>query len=249
MSFHVIIPARYEARRLPGKPLRDIAGKPMIQRVYERGLESGAGSVTIATDDLHVEKAVKEFGGNVVLTSDHHESGTDRVAEAVQILDLGDHEIIVNLQGDEPLMSPELVGHVAKQLAEDKQADVATACIAISDMAQLADPNVVKVVFGQHGHALYFSRAPIPWLRDDDAETGQKAWRHIGLYAFRCDYLQAFSQMSSCWLEQHESLEQLRVLWHGGTISVYETDEDPGHGIDTQEDLLKVRRLFGDDTI
>jgi len=249
MSFHIIIPARYEAKRLPGKPLRDIAGKPMIQHVYERGMESGASSVTVATDDLHVENAVKEFGGNVVLTSDHHLSGTDRLAEAVQILDLGDHEIIVNLQGDEPLMSPELVGHVAEQLVTDKQADVATACIAIEGPDQVTDPNVVKVVFGQQGHALYFSRAPIPWLRDEGEFGARKAWRHIGLYAYRCDYLQSYAQLDSCWLEHHEALEQLRVLWHGGTIAVYETDSDPGHGVDTQEDLLKVRRLFGDESI
>jgi 3-deoxy-manno-octulosonate cytidylyltransferase (CMP-KDO synthetase) len=249
MSFHVIIPARYEAKRLAGKPLRDIAGKPMIQHVYERGLESGAGSVTVATDDLHVENAVRDFGGQVVLTSDHHLSGTDRLAEAVQILGLGDHEIIVNLQGDEPLMSPGLIGQVAAKLEQDKQADVATACTALDDEQLIADPNTVKVVCNRNGHALYFSRAPIPWLRDQDNGEVRRAWRHIGLYAYRCDYLQAFTQMDNSWLEQHEALEQLRVLWHGGTIVVHETDTDPGHGVDTLQDLLHVRRLFGDDTV
>ena len=249
MSFHIIIPARYEATRLPAKPLRDIAGKPMVQHVYERGMESGAVSVTVATDDLRVEKAVREFGGHVVLTSDHHASGTDRLAEAVQILGLDDDEIVVNLQGDEPLMSPALISQVARRLQDDAEADVATACITIDDPAQVQDPHVVKVVFDAHGHALYFSRAPIPWLRDDELEPDRKAWRHIGLYAYRCDYLQTFAGMDSCWLEQHESLEQLRVLWNGGTISVYETDVDPGHGVDTMDDLLRVRRLLGDDTV
>ncbi len=244
MTFHIIIPARFESTRLPGKPLLDIAGKPMIQHVYERAMETGAASVTVATDNLQVEEVVRGFGGNACLTSDRHISGTDRLAEAAQIIGLSDNDLVVNLQGDEPLMSASLITQVAETLKNDKQAVVATASIQIDDLAQISDPNVVKVVVDGAGHALYFSRSTIPCLRDLDSNSEHKVFRHIGLYAYRSGYLAEFTQLEPCTLEQVEALEQLRVLWHGGKIAVMETTEDPGHGVDTPEDLQRARGLF-----
>jgi len=244
MSFHIIIPARYESTRLPGKPLLDIAGKPMVQHVYERAIETGAVSVTVATDNLQVEEVVRGFGGNACLTSDRHVSGTDRLAEAVQIIGLSDDDLIVNLQGDEPLMPASLITQVAETLKNDIQAVVATACILIDDPIHIDDPNVVKVVTDSFGHALYFSRSTIPFLREVNSGHEHKVFRHIGLYAYRCNYLAEFTQLESCELEQIEALEQLRVLWHGGKIAVLETTEDPGHGVDTPEDLQRVRVIF-----
>ena len=244
MTFHIIIPARFESTRLPGKPLLDIAGKPMIQHVYERAMEAGAASVTVATDNLQVEEAVREFGGDAVLTNDRHLSGTDRVAEAAQIIGLSDNELVVNLQGDEPLMPASLISSVAESLHNDKQAVVATASVQISEAAQASDPHVVKVVVDRFGHALYFSRAPIPYLRDLDSTIEHQLYRHIGLYAYRCGYLAEFTQLEPCMLEHVEALEQLRVLWHGGKIRVLQTDDEPGHGVDTPADLQRVREFF-----
>ncbi len=244
MTFHIIIPARYESTRLPGKPLLDIAGKPMIQHVYGRALEAGAASVTVATDDLRVEQAVRDFGGNACLTNDRHVSGTDRLAEAAQIIGLSDNDLVVNLQGDEPMMPASLITHVAETLQKDKQAVVATACIMIENREQISDPNVVKVVKDYRGHALYFSRSAIPFLRDTESAHKHTVFRHIGLYAYRCGYLAEFTQMPPCVLEQAEALEQLRVLWQGGKIAVMETTEDPGHGVDTPDDLERVRQVF-----
>ncbi len=244
MSFHIIIPARYESTRLPGKPLLDIAGKPMIQHVYQRAIEAGAVSVAVATDNLQVEEAVRGFGGNACLTSDRHVSGTDRLAEAAQIIGLSDNDLVVNLQGDEPLMPASLISDVAQTLQDDKKAVMATASILINDPTQISDPNVVKVVADSVGHALYFSRSAIPFLRDVNRDYEHKIFRHIGLYAYRCGYLAEFTQLKPCALEQVEALEQLRVLWHGGKIAVLETTDDPGHGVDTPEDLRRVRDLF-----
>jgi 3-deoxy-manno-octulosonate cytidylyltransferase (CMP-KDO synthetase) len=247
MTFHIIIPARFESSRLPGKPLLDIAGKPMIQHVYERGMEAGAASVTVATDNLRVEEVVRDFGGNACLTNDRHVSGTDRLAEAAQIIGLSDNDLVVNLQGDEPLMPASLITSVAETLNNDKKADVATACVLIEDPAQVNDPHVVKVVVDRFGHALYFSRAGIPFFRDAetaDVEIQHRVFRHIGLYAYRCGFLAEFTQLEHCNLEHIEALEQLRVLWHGGKIAVMEATEEPGHGVDTQEDLQRVRDLF-----
>ncbi|MEA1888772.1 MAG: 3-deoxy-manno-octulosonate cytidylyltransferase [Pseudomonadota bacterium] len=244
MTYHIIIPARFESTRLPGKPLLDIAGRPMIQHVYERAMEAGAASVTVATDNLRVEEVVRGFGGNACLTNDRHVSGTDRLAEAAQIVGLSDNDLVVNLQGDEPLMPVSLITHVAETLQNDKQAVVATACIQINDAVQISDPNIVKVVSDSVGHALYFSRSTIPWLRDGDSDHDHRVYRHIGLYAYRCGYLAEFTQLEHCVLEQVEALEQLRVLWHGGKIAVMETTEDPGHGVDTPDDLQRVRALF-----
>ncbi|HDH16390.1 MAG TPA: 3-deoxy-manno-octulosonate cytidylyltransferase, partial [Gammaproteobacteria bacterium] len=168
----------------------------------------------------------------------------DRLAEAVQIIGLSDNELVVNLQGDEPLMPASLISHVAQTLQNDKQAVVATASILINDPTQISDPNVVKVVADSVGHALYFSRSTIPCLRDVNSDHEPRIFRHIGLYAYRCGYLSEFSQLEPCVLEQVEALEQLRVLWYGGKIAVMETTEDPGHGVDTPEDLQKVRALF-----
>ncbi len=244
MSFHIIIPARYESTRLPGKPLLDIAGKPMIQHVYRRAMEAGAASVTVATDNLQVEEVVRGFGGNACLTSDRHVSGTDRLAEAAQIIGLTDDDLVVNLQGDEPLMPVSLITQVAETLKNDTQAVVATACILIDDLVHIDDPNVVKVVTDSFGHALYFSRSMIPFLREVNSGHEHKVFRHIGLYAYRCNYLAEYTQLESCELEKIEALEQLRVLWHGGKIAVMETNEDPGHGVDTPEDLQRVRVIF-----
>lgn len=244
MAFHIIIPARFESTRLPGKPLLDIAGKPMIQHVYERAMEAGAESVTVATDNLRVEEVVREFGGNACLTNDLHVSGTDRLAEAAQIIGLSDDDLVVNLQGDEPLMPASLITHVAETLKKDKQAVVATSCVRIVDPAEINDPNIVKVVTDRFGHALYFSRAAIPFLRDLESEIEHRVFRHIGLYAYRCGFLAEFTQFTPSTLEHVEALEQLRVLWYGGKISVLETTDDPGHGVDTPDDLQRVRDLL-----
>ena len=244
MTFHIIIPARYESTRLPGKPLLDIAGKPMIQHVYERAIEAGAASVTVATDNLRVEEVVREFGGNACLTNDLHMSGTDRLAEAAQIIGLSDDDLVVNLQGDEPLMPASLISHVAETLENDKQAVVATSCVRIVDSAEINDPNIVKVVTDRLGHALYFSRAAIPFLRDRESEIERRVFRHIGLYAYRCGFLAEFTQFAPSSLEHVEALEQLRVLWYGGKIAVLETTNDPGHGVDTPNDLQRVRGLL-----
>ncbi len=250
MSFRVIIPARHASSRLPGKPLLDIAGRPMIEHVYRRALESGAESVVVATDDRRIAEAVAEFGGEACMTADTHRSGTDRLAEAVQKLGFADDEIIVNLQGDEPLMAPTLLKQVADGLAKAQQADMATLCTRIQTAAELFDPHVVKVIMDRDGYAIYFSRAVIPWDRDAFAVTtetlpdGAEHYRHLGIYAYRAGFLKHYNQLDSCHLEQMESLEQLRVLWHGGRIHVAEAVELPGHGIDTEGDLEKVRAIL-----
>lgn len=240
---HVIIPARYASTRLPGKPLLDIAGKPMIQRVYERACESGAQSVVIATDDERIRTAAAGFGARVCLTAAHHRSGTERLAEAVAQLGLGPEEIVVNLQGDEPLMPSGLIRQVAETLAARRTAAVATACCPLADGADFNDPNVVKVVCDKDGFALYFSRAPIPYPRDRPSGT-RGALRHIGIYAYRAAYVQRYVTLAPSPLEETEQLEQLRVLWHGGRIAVYTTDQAPALSVDTPEDLERVRRLF-----
>lgn len=253
MSFHVIIPARYASTRLPGKPLLDIGGKPMLQHVCERAEESGAASVTVATDDQRIADAVERFGGKVCMTGEHHQSGSERLAEAAKLLGLGDDDIVVNLQGDEPLMPPSLLAQVAQLLEGDHGADMATLCTRIHTAAELFDPHVVKVVMNAQGNALYFSRAVIPWDRDAFAVTTEalleKAlhYRHLGIYAYRAGFLQRYITMEPCGLERMESLEQLRVLWHGGHIQVAEAVELPGPGVDTEVDLEKVRELVAGD--
>ncbi len=239
---HVIIPARYASTRLPGKPLLDIAGKPMIQHVYERARESGAQSVTVATDDVRIRAACEKFGAKVVMTSEAHRSGTERLAEAIQKLALGPDEIVVNVQGDEPLMPPAVIRRTAETLAAHADAVVATVCCPIHDAAEFRNPNVVKVVSDVRGYALYFSRAPIPYPRDGGRSPA--AHRHIGLYAYRAGYVAQYVRIAPSPHEQAEQLEQLRVLWHGGRIAVWVTNEAPPAGVDSPEDLERVRQYL-----
>lgn len=250
MAFHVIIPARYAASRLPGKPLLDIAGKPMLQHVCERALESGAASVTVATDDSRIAEATRSFGVEVCMTAEHHRSGTERLAEAAAALGLEEEDVVVNLQGDEPLMPPELLQQVAGILHGDHGADMSTLCSRIHTAAELFDPHVVKVVMDSRGNALYFSRAVIPWDRDAFAVTTEmlpeqaEHYRHLGIYAYRVGFLESYVKKEACELERMESLEQLRVLWHGGKIHVAEATQLPGPGVDTADDLERVRQLI-----
>lgn len=250
MGFHVVIPARYASSRLPAKPLLDIGGKPMLQHVFERALQSGAASVTVATDDARIEEAVRAFGGMVCMTGAHHQSGTERLAEAAAMLGLGGDDIVVNLQGDEPLMPPRLLSQVAQLLDGDHGADMSTLCTRIHTSAELFDPHVVKVVMDKQGNALYFSRAVIPWDRDAFAVTTEELpeqavhFRHLGLYAYRVGFLERYVTLAACDLERMESLEQLRVLWHGGRIHVAEAEQVPGPGVDTVEDLERVRAVM-----
>jgi len=250
-AFLVVIPARYASSRLHAKALADIAGKPMVVRVAERARESGAKAVWVATDSQAVFDAVKLHGHQAMMTRSDHATGTDRIAEAAQQLGLAEGEIVVNVQGDEPLIEPELIGAVARSLAEDGEASIATACHPITDSASLLNPNVVKVVRDHTGHALYFSRAPIPWPRDGFAihqsalPPGLPSYRHIGIYAYRARYLHLYHRLEPAALERFEALEQLRALWHGHRIAVVLTEHAPQAGVDTAEDLERVRRFFG----
>ena len=250
MGFHIIIPARYASTRLPGKPLLDIAGKTMLQRVYEAGLSSKPISCTIATDDLRIKSAVEGFGGRVCMTASTHPSGTDRLAETIEILGLEDSALVVNLQGDEPLIPPSILTQVASLLEGCPEAVMATLSTLITSIEDLMDPNVVKVIRNANGLAQYFSRSPIPWNRDHFAENPDTLpknpiyQRHLGIYAYRASFLRRYSQLASCEWESVESLEQLRVLWHGEQIVIAEAAEIPGHGIDTEADLQRMRRLF-----
>ncbi len=247
VPFRVVIPARYASSRLPGKPLLDIAGKPMIQWVYERAVASGAADVVIATDDERIRSAAEGFGARVCMTSPHHQSGTDRLAETAAQLGCSDEEIIVNVQGDEPLMPPENVRQVAENLAAHPDAPMATLCERIRDAAELFDPHAVKVVFDRAGYALYFSRAAIPWDRDAFSVTTAELparsdhYRHIGIYAYRAGFLRTYVEWAPCPLEQMESLEQLRVLWQGERIHVAPARVHPPAGVDTERDLERVR--------
>jgi len=244
---HIVIPARFASTRLPGKPLADIAGKSLLQRVYECARASGARRVIVATDDNRIRDATLHFGGEAIMTNPAHRSGTDRIAEVVERLALAPEETVVNLQGDEPLMPPTLIRQVADTLAAHPDAAMATACHAIEDQTEFANPNVVKVVTDARGYALYFSRAPIPWPREHMAgKTAARihACRHIGLYAYRAGFVMRFSKWSACALEETEQLEQLRALWNGERIAVCESAELPGAGVDTPEDLERVRAYF-----
>ena len=252
-AFLVVIPARYASSRLHAKALADIAGKPMVVRVAERALASGASAVWVATDNQTVFDAVKLHGHQAMMTRSDHATGTDRIAEAAQQLGLADSEIVVNVQGDEPLIEPELIREVARSLAADKDASIATACHPITDSESLLNPNVVKVVLDHSGHALYFSRAPIPYPRDGFAinqsalPAGLPSYRHIGIYAYRAHYLQHYNRLEPAALERFEALEQLRALWHGHRIAVAVSARAPHAGVDTAEDLERVRRIFGTD--
>lgn len=249
-GFQVVIPARYASTRLPAKPLADIGGKPMIVRVLERARAAGAAGVWVATDHPEIQAAVEAAGGQVVLTRSDHPSGTDRLAEVVETLGWSDHTIVVNVQGDEPLMDPALIAAVARELAEDREAAIATASHPLQSAEEFFNPNVVKVVCDGRGRALYFSRAPIPWARDAFAAdraalpADLPAQRHIGLYAYRAAFLRHYTSLAASPLEGWEALEQLRALWHGFPIRVLSIAAAPPAGVDTVEDLERVRHEF-----
>jgi 3-deoxy-manno-octulosonate cytidylyltransferase (CMP-KDO synthetase) len=253
MSFSVIIPARYASTRLPGKPLADIAGKPMVVRVAERAQHSGADRVVVATDDDRVREAVTAHHIAVCMTRADHSTGTDRLAEAARNLGLNDEAIVVNVQGDEPLLSPSLIRAVAELLAAHPDAAIATACHPITDAAEAFNPNVVKVVLDANRYALYFSRATIPWARDAFAAgrttipPALPLYRHYGLYAYRVRFLRLFPTLPPAPIERFEALEQLRALWHGHRIVVEITEGTPAPGVDTEEDLAQVRLLYARD--
>ena len=244
MSYIAVIPARYASARLPGKPLRDLLGKTLVQRVYEQTMRSGARQVLVATDDQRIEAEVQRFGGEVLMTRADHCSGTDRLAEVVARLDLDDNEIIVNVQGDEPLIPPVVIDQVAANLAIHTEAGVATLCEPILELATLRDPNVVKVVSDATGRALYFSRAPIPWARDHFANDARELpntcvyRRHIGLYGYRAGLLRQFVDWPVADLECTEALEQLRFMYQGVVIHVEEAAEPVPPGVDTEADLV-----------
>ena len=250
MTYTVLIPARLASTRLPRKPLADIGGMPMIVRVARRAIESNAKAVVVAADHPDIVSACNSHGVQALLTRDDHLSGSDRLAEACAMLGLDDREIVVNLQGDEPLLSPALMDACARSLDEHGECVMSTVAHPIDDAAEFSNPNVVKVVVDAKGRALYFSRAPIPWWRDGYAGGVQQLstplpLRHIGLYAYRAAFLRRFPALAASPLEQLESLEQLRVLWHGERIAVHVSDERPGPGVDTPEDLVRVRAMLG----
>ncbi|ANO32600.1 3-deoxy-manno-octulosonate cytidylyltransferase [Vibrio breoganii] len=247
MSFTVIIPARYQSTRLPGKPLADICGKPMIEHVYRQAIQAGAEQVIIATDDQRVADVATEFGGTVCMTSPDHESGTERLAEVVEKMGIAPDHIVVNVQGDEPLIPPVVIAQVADNLAAST-APMATLGVAIEDAEEAFNPNAVKVVTDNQGYALYFSRATIPWDRDqfadDKSQLNQPLMRHIGIYAYRAGFISKYINWAPSALEKIESLEQLRVLWYGEKIHVALAKQTPPPGVDTPEDLEAVRALL-----
>ena len=240
MKFTVIVPARYVSSRFPGKPLADIRGKPMVVRVCEQARKSGAAAVYVATDDRRIADAVRAAGFSAVMTRRDHASGTDRVAETSRKLKLKDNHIVVNVQGDEPLIEPRLVARVARALQSHREASMSTACHAIHDRASLDNPNVVKVVLDARGYALYFSRSRIPFPR----ERRGTWYRHAGIYGYRVGFLQRFSRLPVFPLERTEALEQLRALWHGFRIAVAVSAREIPPGVDTPGDLKAVRKMF-----
>lgn len=245
-GFTVIVPARLASTRLPNKPLADIAGLPMVVRVARQAARAGAAQVVVACDHPSIQAACSTHGVQALLTRTDHPSGSDRLAEAVQLLGLADDAVVVNVQGDEPLIDPALVRDCAALLAAQPDCPMATVAHAIDDPAEFRNPNVVKLVRDAAGRALYFSRAPIPWWRDGPepaAVAAGQVLRHVGLYAYRAGFLRRFPQLAPSPLEAIESLEQLRVLWHGERIAVHLSAERPGPGVDTPEDLEKVRGL------
>lgn len=249
-AFKLVIPARFASSRLPGKPLADIAGKPMIVRVLDRVATSGADETWVATDHQGVAQAVAEAGGQVAMTRADHPTGTDRLAEVVEQRGWSDDTIVVNVQGDEPLIDVALVRGVAEALAADAGASIATAAHPIERSEDVFNPNVVKVVTDAARRAMYFSRAPIPWARDAYSQdrsvvpAGLGVLRHIGIYAYRAGFLRRYASLAPAPIEQWEALEQLRAMWHGERIHVLEVDHPPAPGVDTPEDLERVSRMF-----
>jgi len=251
--FVALIPARLASSRLPRKPLADIGGIPMVVRVAQRAASSGAAQVVVAADDEAILDACRAFGVQAVLTATTHATGTDRLAEACRLLALGADDVVVNVQGDEPLIPPDLIASVADLLAANPDCAIATAAHALHDAAEFFSPHVVKVVTDRHGHALYFSRAPIPWARDAFAvdrsalPPGLTVWRHVGLYAYRVAFLERFPVLERAPLEKFESLEQLRALWHGERIVVLPLQQALPAGVDTPADLELMRRAYAAD--
>lgn len=269
LNFHVVIPARFASTRLPGKALLPISGKPMVVRVAEQAAKSGAQQIWIATDHPSIMAAVHEHGFKACMTHAHHASGTDRIAEVAGQHGWADDTIVVNVQGDEPLMPPALIRDVAQHLHDHPECAIATACHPVHDATALHNPNIVKVVLDKYGNALYFSRAPIPYPRDtfsvssspegrDDCSSSPRGevgrgeppkditvLRHIGIYAYRVSFLRVFGQLAPAAIEQVEALEQLRALWHGYKIGVTITATAPPSGVDTEQDLNTARQLFG----
>jgi len=247
----IVIPARYASTRLPGKPLLSLAGKPMLQHVYEKACASQAREVVIATDDERIARAADNFGARVCMTRTDHSSGTMRIAEVIDVMGWAEEEIIVNLQGDEPLMPVSLLNQVAQDMEHHQYADTATLAAHLEHPQQLFDPNVVKVVLDRKGYALYFSRAPVPWKRDEiawgkeiPAEVSRGYLRHIGLYAYRAAFIKEYVAWPEAPIEAQESLEQLRTLWHGKRIHVSLAAEIPPAGVDTAEDLKRIEALL-----
>jgi len=249
MKFTVLVPARLASTRLPNKPLADIAGLPMIVRVAHNAARSAAARVVVAADHARIVEACAAHGVEALLTRSDHATGSDRLAEACELLGLAGSDLVVNVQGDEPLLAAEMIDACAALLARHPDCVMSTAAHAIDSMAELDNPNVVKVVLDAAGRALYFSRAPIPWARDaraadTSAISAAAPLRHIGLYAYHAGFLRRFPTLAASPLEHIEALEQLRVLWHGERIAVHVSDSRPGPGVDTPEDLARVRALF-----
>jgi len=245
-DFKIVIPARFASSRFPGKPLVDLCGKPLVQHVYECAVSTGADTVIIATDDDRITEAAKDFGAPVCMTSANHNSGTDRIVEVAEKMSWKDDDVVVNLQGDEPLTPASVIKQVAENLHKNPSAVCSTLSAALASREEITNPNVVKVVSDINGFAMYFSRADIPYDRDqtvpvDDLSEYQ---RHIGIYAYRVAFLKRYASLPQCTLEKHEALEQLRILWNGEKIHVEEAVELPGHGVDTPEDLEQVKQLL-----
>jgi 3-deoxy-manno-octulosonate cytidylyltransferase (CMP-KDO synthetase) len=243
-DFLVVIPARLGSTRLPRKPLADIGGKPMVVRAAEQAKKSLAHSVIVATDSTEIQAACNEHRIECLLTSANHSTGTDRLAEVVQLLRLPNDALVVNVQGDEPLIPPELINQVAQTLADHVECAISTAAVSIDDVAEIENPNVVKVVLNRAGEALYFSRAAIPFVRDIHQKQKIEHLRHLGIYAYRADFLQAYTRLEPAPPEEAEALEQLRALWNGYRIAVHTATESPPAGVDTPEDLERVRALL-----
>lgn len=252
MSFSVVIPARYASTRLPGKPLLDLAGLPMIERVWRQARQSAAARIVIATDDLRIREVAEAFGAEVCMTRPEHPSGTDRLQEVARLLELAEDAILVNVQGDEPLIPPAVINQVAANLAAHGDCGVATVCAPIHDSSELYNPNAVKVVCDARGRALYFSRAAIPWPRDSFAAdpgampAGGHWYRHIGIYAYRVGFLHRYVSWPPAPLEQIEQLEQLRALYHGVAIHVAPAAAPVPAGVDTAADLAAVNALLAE---
>jgi 3-deoxy-manno-octulosonate cytidylyltransferase (CMP-KDO synthetase) len=243
-EFLVVIPARLGSTRLPRKPLADIGGKPMVIRVAERAQQSNAQSVVVATDSTEIQAVCDQYRIECLLTSADNPTGTDRIAEVAQLLKLPANTLIVNVQGDEPLIPPELINQVAQTLADNVTCAISTVAVPIVDSAEINNPNVVKVVLNRSNEALYFSRSTIPFARDPGSEQVVTHLRHLGIYAYRADFLQAYTRLEPAPPEQAEALEQLRALWNGYHIAVHIASEAPPAGVDTAEDLERVRRIL-----